>query len=178
MFCLGAGQIWAASGMALSWYARRSPAARSEPAENRPRDAPSTGCRGSLGIRPPILRYASTVWYSRVGSQNFDPWKIQRDPDDLPEVCEVPQIAGVMPPEVPVPRAMDERAHGFDPARIGQAGEPLLHRRPDHRKQVPAAHGIAVVADGLGISCRRLPEPASMRRQRIPVAGHLAGVAE
>jgi hypothetical protein len=62
-------------------------------------------------------------------------------------MLEILQIARVMPPKVSIARAMNERAHGFNPARMGQAGEPFLHRCPDHREQVPAAQGIAVVAD-------------------------------
>ncbi len=61
---------------------------------------------------------------------------------------EILQIAGIMPAEVTIAGMVDKRTYRFDPARVGQAGEPFLHRGHDPRKQVPAAQGIAVVANG------------------------------
>src|ERR1019366_1913875 len=93
-----------------------------------------------------------------------EPWEIQRDPDDVSEMGEIPQIARIIPPEVSILRAINERAYGFDPARVGQAGEPFLHRRLDYRKQVPAAQGVAIVTNGFRNQLQKATESATTRR--------------
>src|ERR1700687_3144887 len=97
----------------------------------------------------------------------FNAWKIQADPDDLSEMFEILQIAGVVPTKVPIARAVDKRAYRIGPTRIGQAGEPFLHRCPDPRKQVPAAQRIAGVANGFRDQLQKATDAASSRRQRI-----------
>jgi hypothetical protein len=95
----------------------------------------------------------------------FDPGKIQTDPDNLPEVSEIPQIARIIPPpEVSILRAINERAYSLHPARIGQAGEPFLHRRLDYREQVPAAQGVAIVTNGFRNQLQKATESATTRR--------------
>jgi hypothetical protein len=109
------------------------------------RRVPDTEVRWNSVTHSPI-RFNRLVLPRR--QPELDPRKIQTDPDNLSEVFEPLQIAGIIPPEVPISRVMNKRGYGFDPARIGQAGEPFLHRSLDYRKQVPAAQGIAVVTNG------------------------------
>jgi hypothetical protein len=49
-------------------------------------------------------------------------------------MIKIAQIAGIMPAEVAVLGAIDECAYRINPARIGQAGEPFLHRCPNYRE--------------------------------------------
>jgi hypothetical protein len=79
-------------------------------------------------------------------------------------VFEILQIAGIMPPEVSISRAVNQRAYGLDPAQIGQAGEPFLHRSLDYRKQISAAQGIAVVANAFRNQLQKAAQPASLCR--------------
>jgi hypothetical protein len=94
----------------------------------------------------------------------FDPWEIQADPDDLSEMFQILQIARIMPPEVSISRAINERAYGFDPARVRQAGESFLHRSLDYRKEVPPAQGIAVVTNGFRYQLQKAAQPATLCR--------------
>jgi hypothetical protein len=79
-------------------------------------------------------------------------------------VFEILQIARIMPPEVSISRAVNERAYGLDPAQIGEAREPFLHRSLDYRKQVPATQGIAGVTNGFRDELQKATEPAPLCR--------------
>src|SRR5713101_3622464 len=96
---------------------RQAIANRRKPAYEM-RRVPDAKVRRNSAAHSPI-RFNRLVLSRR--QPKFDPGKIQTDPDDLAEVFEILQIARIMPPEMPVSRAINERAYGFDPARIGQA---------------------------------------------------------
>src|SRR6266851_1400691 len=104
----------------------------------------NTEIRWNLATHSPICfdRLILPRWQPEI-----DAWEIQADPDDLSEMFETLQVAGIMPPKVAISGTIDKHTYRVGPARVGQAGEPFLHRRLDSRKQVTAAQGIAVVAN-------------------------------
>src|SRR5205807_2129311 len=50
--------------------------------------------------------------------------------------------------------------------------------RSDPREQVPAAHGVTVVTNGLRELLQETAESASLRRKGITMAGHLSWLAQ
>jgi hypothetical protein len=83
-----------------------------------------------------------------------------------------------MPPEVAITGTVDKRAYCIGPARVGQAGEPFLHRRLDPRKQVPATQGIAVVANGFRDQLQKATDAAPVGWECVAVPWHLARVTQ
>src|SRR5712692_6311321 len=140
---------------------RRQPIANWRKTVHEMRRVPDAEVRRNWVTHSPI-RFNRLVLSRR--QPEFDPGEIQTDPNDLSEVFKTLQIARIMPPEVSVSRAVNERAYGIDPARIRQAGEPFLHRSLDYRKQIPAAQGIAVVTNGFRDQLQKATESATTCR--------------
>jgi hypothetical protein len=69
-----------------------------------------------LAAHPPICLHRLVL--SRRQPE-FDSWEIQADPDDLSEMFEILQITRIMPTEVSISGAVDERTYRIDPARVG-----------------------------------------------------------
>src|SRR5712692_1564255 len=140
---------------------RRHPIANRRKTVHEMRRVPDAEVRRNWATHPPI-RFHRLILSRR--QPELDPGEIQTDPDYLSEVFEILQIAGIMPPEVSISRAINERAYGFDPARVRQAGESCLHRSLDDRKQVPAAQGIAIVTNGFRDQLQQTAQPAALCR--------------
>src|SRR6266849_11004314 len=140
---------------------RRHPIANWRETVHEMRRVPDAEVRRNWATHPPI-RFHRLILSRR--QPELDPGEIQTDPDYLSEVFEILQIAGIMPPEVSISRAINERAYGFDPARVRQAGEPFLHRSLDYWKQVPAAQGIAIVTNRFRDQLQKATESTSLRR--------------
>ena len=71
------------------------------------RGVPDTEVRWNWAAHPPIC-FDRLVLPRR--QPEFDPWEIEAHLDDLSEVFETLQIAGIMPPEVSISRVINERA--------------------------------------------------------------------
>ena len=69
----------------------------------------------------------------------FYPRKILADCDDIPEMIDALQIAGIVPAEVAVPGAIDKGSYRVYPPGMSKTFEALLHCRPDSRKHISAA---------------------------------------
>src|SRR5437899_2439729 len=107
----------------------------------------------------------------------FHSRQVLADLDDFPQVIEALQVAGIMPAEVAIPRTVDERRYRIHPAGIGEACEALFHRSLNLPKDVPAAKGVTVVTNCCRELLQETAQPASLRRKRIAVAGHLSRLA-
>src|SRR5712692_4079035 len=94
-----------------------------------------------------------------------DSREVLADLNDLLKVLDALQVTGVVPAEVSVARAVDERAYRFYPARIGKACDALFHGGLNLRKQVAAAQRITVVANRFRKLLQETAQPASLRRQ-------------
>src|SRR5713101_2169219 len=86
---------------------RRQPIANRRKTIYEVRRVPDAEVRRNWATHPPI-RFHRLVLSRR--QPEFDPGEIPTDPDDLSEVFETLQIARIMPPEVSVSRAVNERA--------------------------------------------------------------------
>lgn len=108
----------------------------------------------------------------------FDPWQILADTNDVAEMLDALQIAGIVPAEVSVFGTIDQGCDGLYPVWMSKAPEPLLHCRPDSRKHISAAQGVAVEANRLRKLLQEETDTASVGRKCVPMPWHLAGVAE
>src|SRR5947208_14642353 len=90
----------------------------------------------------------STIGLHRLVFPGWQPklnsWQVLADLDDFPQVIQALQVAGIMPAEVAIPRAVDEGRYRIDPAGIGEACEALFHSSLNLPKDVPAAKRITV----------------------------------
>src|SRR5947209_986482 len=98
----------------------------------------------------------STIGLHRLVFPGWQPklnsWQVLADLDDFPQVIEALQVAGIVPAEVPVSGAVDERRYRIHPAGVRETGEALFHRSLNLPKDVPAAKRVTVMTDG----CRKL----------------------
>jgi hypothetical protein len=88
------------------------------------------------------------------------------------------QIAGIMPPEVPVSGAIDKRGDRAYPLWIPKTFEALLHCRLDVWEGISAAQGVTMEANRFRNVLQEAAETAPVGRERIAVPWHLAGVAK
>lgn len=77
---------------------------------------PDAEIRGNDPAHSPV-RLDGLVFPGR--QPELHPRQLPRHCNDLTEMLEALDIAGIMPPEVSISRAINERAYGFDPARVG-----------------------------------------------------------
>ena len=103
--------------------------------------------------------------------------QVLADLDDLPQMIEALQVAGIVPAKVAISRAVDERRYRIHPAGIGEACEALFHGSLNLPKDVPTAKRVTVVTDGCRKLLQETAKPASSRWKRIAVAGHLSRLA-
>src|SRR6266478_3347276 len=111
------------------------------------------------------------------GQPKLDPRQVLADLDDFPQMIEALQVAGIVPAKVAISRAVDERRYRIHPAGIGEACEALFHGSLNLAKDVSAAKRVTVVTDGCRKLLQETAKPASSRRKRIAVAGHLSRLA-
>jgi len=107
----------------------------------------------------------------------FHPRQVHADCDDVAEMLDALQIAGIMPAEVAVFGAIDKRGDRLYPAGTSKTQEAFFHCRLDVRKQIPAAQGVTMEADRFRKLLQKAAETASVGGKRVPVPRHLAGVA-
>ena len=88
------------------------------------------------------------------------------------------QIAGVMPPEVSVFRAINKSGDGVYPAGMRKTPEAFLHRLLHVRKQIPAAQGVTMEADRFRKLLQEATETAAVGWKRVAVPWHFAGIAQ
>src|SRR5437870_4362165 len=98
----------------------------------------------------------STIGLHRLVFPGWQPklnsWQVLADLDDFPQVIKALQIAGIVPAEVAISRAVDERRYRIHPAGIGKTGEALFHGSLNLPKDVSAAKRVTVMTN----SCREL----------------------
>src|SRR2546427_5588184 len=124
----------------------------------------------------------STIGFNRLvfpGRQpKLNSRQVPTDLDDFPQVIEALQVAGIMPAKVAISRAVDERRYRIHPAGIGKSPYPLSHGSLNLPKDIPAAKRVTVMTDGCRKLLQETAKPASLRRKRIAVAGHLSRLTQ